>query len=120
MSYQTTITKKPGQSPKSEAFWPESGEIPYLNIKDTVKGNIEAVYLGNVFEPGHALKKVILWVNEEGKLLGLPPNFHMDLVGLINGPVMFTSSKGELTVGLSDTEIEAVEAFLDSVKVCQI
>ena len=55
------------------------------NLQKTVEGNIETVYLG---------RGLILIVNEEGKLLGLEPNFRLGS-DLIVGTVIVVGENGE-------------------------
>ena len=59
------------------------------NLQKTVGGNIETLYLG---------RGTILIVNEEGKLLGLEPNFrigHGAFVDLIVGTAILVGQNGE-------------------------
>ena len=59
----------------------------YETFKDAVGGYIEAVYLN---------RGVVLWCNEEGKLIGLETNFIIpDTMTSIEGDVIFSADDGE-------------------------
>lgn len=92
-----------------------SGDLK--GLQDIVGGYVEAMDLGSVGDG----RRVTLWLNEEGKLHDLPPNFgvvqqdengNLFLVDIVMGDVIITSSddKGE-TVGLNDLEVELVNAL---------
>ena len=72
-------------------------------------GYIELVHI-----PELAAQGIDLYVNEEGKFNGCKPNFQ--IFGgrdLVMGPVFFVSSNEEgETVSLSDSQVEAAQAWL--------
>jgi hypothetical protein len=74
------IVKKPGEAIRVV-------DLPdkYETIKFQVDGYIEAVYLE---------KNVICWINEEGKLTGLPFNFNVGNVAIV-GNALFVGDDGE-------------------------
>lgn len=77
--------------------------------EDSGGSMIECVYVQELSEHG-----IDLWLNEEGKVLGLKPNFM--LFGgrdVAVGPVFFASvdDEGE-TIGLTDKQVEVVLAFM--------
>ncbi len=88
----------------------------YDTIKNAVGGWIECVHL-----PSFGAD---LWVNEEGKLLGLPHNAFGSVLwakeyghtDFISGDLIITGGaddEGE-TLGISDEQLEGVLGYLDS------
>ena len=85
----TAIIKNPGQP----AFIRQiDNELSAL--QDLVGGYIQTVYLPH---------GVIMIVNEEGKLMGLKPNFQLEH-DLIVGTAVFVSADGEEFAGLSERQ----------------
>lgn len=85
----TAIIKNPGQP----AFIRQiDNELSAL--QDLVGGYIQTVYLPH---------GVIMIVNEEGKLMGLKPNFRLEH-DLIVGTAVFVSADGEEFAGLSERQ----------------
>lgn len=85
----TAIIKRPGQP----AFIRQiDNELSAL--QDLVGGYIQTVYLPH---------GVIMIVNEEGKLMGLKPNFRFGN-DLIVGTAVFVSADGEEFAGLSERQ----------------
>ena len=85
----TAIIKNPGQP----AFIRQiDNELSAL--QDLVGGYIQTVYLPH---------GVIMIVNEEGKLMGLKPNFRLEH-DLIVGTAVFVSAEGEEFAGLSERQ----------------
>jgi hypothetical protein len=85
---------------------PEIVKLPnkYETLRDAVGGFIEAVYCEN---------KVILWVNEEGKLIGLPTNFMFNGMS-IEGDVLFTADNGRGgNKDLNDTQIRYIMGMFE-------
>jgi hypothetical protein len=83
------------------------------NMQKAVGGYIEAVTLSH--DP-NTDRMVTIWLNEEGKLRGLQPNFAMiqksndKLLDVIVGDVLITSTDEEgSTVGLNDEELAMVK-----------
>ena len=85
----TAIIKRPGQPAFTRQI-----ENTLSDFQQLVGGHIETVYL-----PG----RIIMIVNEEGKLMNLKPNFRMGN-DLIVGPAVFLSSDGEEFPGLSERQ----------------
>lgn len=85
----TAIIKNPGQP----AFIRQiDNELSAL--QDLVGGYIQTINL-----PG----RIIMIVNEEGKLMGLKPNFRLEH-DLIVGTAVFVSADGEEFAGLSERQ----------------
>jgi hypothetical protein len=81
----------------------------YKMLSDAVGGYIEALTLGVV----EGERRVTVWLNEEGKLNNLPPNFALvegeNIYDIVMGDIIITSTDDEgETVGLTDKEIEFV------------
>lgn len=85
----TAIIKNPGQPAFTRQI---NNELSAL--QDLVGGYIQTVYLPH---------GVIMIVNEEGKLMGLKPNFRLEH-DLIVGTVVFVSADGEEFTGLSERQ----------------
>ena len=97
------VIKKVGENPEVKEYQ----KIKYEDLKEAVGGWIEAVSLDN---------GVTLWVNEEGKLIGLKNNFVLGNMS-IEGDVIFTSvdDEGE-TTGLTDDQIDYVKSLFKNKK----
>ena len=82
-------------------------------LQKEVNGNIERISFIKVLEE----KGIDVWVNEEGKLLGLSPSitiYHQnELIDVLMGNVVFTryNDEGE-TIGLTDDDISFIQALL--------
>lgn len=85
----TAIIKNPGQPAFTRQI---DNELSAL--QDLVGGYIQTVYLPH---------GVIMIVNEEGKLMGLKPNFRLEH-DLIVGTAVFVSADGEEFAGLSERQ----------------
>ena len=85
----TAIIKNPGQPAFTRQI---NNELSAL--QDLVGGYIQTVYLPH---------GVIMIVNEEGKLMGLKPNFRLEH-DLIVGTAVFVSADGEEFTGLYDRQ----------------
>lgn len=75
------------------------------NMQKLVGGWLEAVRVTD---------SITLWMNEEGKLQGLPPNFYLtDANGqpldIVVGDVLIAGTKNHDTVSLTDAEIAEVQ-----------
>lgn len=93
------MVKKVGE-PVQEVDLPNK----YDTLRDAVGGLIESVYLEN---------KVILWVNEEGKLNGSKHNFSVGN-NSIEGDVIFTADDGRGgTKSLTDKQVKYIKGLLD-------
>jgi hypothetical protein len=91
----------------------EEFEHSLENMQKSVGGYIEAITLSH--DP-KTDRMVTVWLNEEGKIRGLQPNFAMiqksdnKLLDVIVGDVLITSTDEEgSTVGLTDEELELVK-----------
>ena len=79
-------------------------ENKYETLRDAVGGYIEAVYL----EHG-----VVLWVNEEGKIIGLPNNFSIGNTS-VEGDVIFTADNGAgENEALTDEQVKYIKSLLN-------
>jgi hypothetical protein len=86
------------------------------NMQGVVGGYLEAITLDSVVEG----REVTVWLNEEGKLEQLKPNFaiirkeSLQLLDVVVGDVLITSCDDEgNTVGLNDEELELVKFKFD-------
>ena len=62
-----------------------------------VGGNIESVYIGD---------DISVICNEEGKFLGLPPNFYVERIDdMIVGPAVFVRAEGEEFIDMTVNDI---------------
>ena len=91
----------------------EVEEISLAFMQNTVKGFIEHVALPIDLEE----QKIDLWVNEEGKLLRLNPNVVIankdnEVLDILVGPILVTSSYEDEVVGLTDEQILSVVNYL--------
>ena len=93
----TAIIKNPGQS----AFTRQV-ENTLAAFQQLVGGHIEAVYLPD---------QIIMIVNEEGKLIGLPPNFRLNYDTIV-GTAVFVSADGEEVTGLSEQQENYIRRML--------
>lgn len=91
----------------------EKFEHSLENLQEVVGGYIEAVRVDD---------SITIWVNEEGKLQGLAPNFMLidnsnRAYDLVAGNVVITGTDEEgNSVSLTDKEIEIVKSkFLDRI-----
>lgn len=93
-----------------EAKIVERFEHSLENLQTVVGGYIEAVSVN---------ESITIWLNEEGKLQELPPNFYLIGNGspfdIVVGDVIITGTDGEgNTIGLSDEEVtEIQERFIN-------
>lgn len=85
----TAIIKNPGQPAFTRQI-----ENTLTAFQQLVGGYIQTVYLPH---------GVIMIVNEEGKLMGLKPNFRLEH-DLIVGTAVFVSADGEEFAGLSERQ----------------
>jgi hypothetical protein len=91
------MVKKVGENPAVVDLPDE-----YDTLKDAVGGYIEAVYLD---------KGVMLWCNEEGKLIGLPHNLSIGGASL-EGDLIFTADDGEGgNKDLTDEQVEYIKSL---------
>lgn len=104
-------------TPECREFTVNDSFVPSLeNMQKVVGGLIESINVGSVLEG----REIIIWVNEEGKLINLPPNFaivkesEQALLDIVMGSVLVTSSNRESdTVGLTEEEIAYVKGLFD-------
>lgn len=71
-------------------------------MQDVVGGYIECVHMGDLD----------IWVNEEGRLIGLPFNRFVGGVPLVGTIIVSGSTKDGATVGLSDKQVTAALGLL--------
>ena len=94
-----TVVKKPGLSPEVVEI---ADELDHW--KDIVGGYLEAIPFGN--------DGIILWCNEEGKLLGLPANI-VTKYHIIVGNVFFTRSDEYGEIGsLTEEDVKMLLSIL--------
>jgi len=105
-----TIIKNPGEAPKVI-------KVPkgLQQMQSLVGGNIEMMRGDAVGLP----QAIDVWFNEEGKLIGLPPNLVLRMPGsreiwdVVMGPVFFTTHDDEGdTCSLPDVHDKAVLKFI--------
>lgn len=79
-------------------------------------------YIEHIMIPDLADKGIDLWVNDEGKLIGLEPTIGLmrdgRLVDVLNGTVVFTRFAGAETHGLTDADVEFIREFLNGTDGC--
>lgn len=92
------IILKPGQTPKITEI-----EDDLLTYQKIVDGYIEAVHIGN---------EITAIVNEEGKLLGMSPNFSIGYTTIV-GPAVIVRDRGDVCYeSLTDKQIdEALQIY---------
>ena len=88
----------------------------YATLRDAVGGYIECVALSDTLN---------MWVNEEGKLINLPPNFVATQLwsavfgptDIIVGDAIFTGGADDdgNTLGLTDSQVERLLALSSAV-----
>lgn len=83
-------------------------------LQDVVGGLIDAPYMPGLNEAG-----VTMWINDEGKCIGLDPNFPIyDGQDFVAGPAFFTGHDDEGdTVSLTPVQERATLAWLASLPV---
>jgi hypothetical protein len=93
-----------------------------LYVNENFEHSLESLqeFVGGYIEAIRITDSIVIWVNEEGKLNGLPANFFLtDETGirldLVVGNALITGSNGEGdTVSLTHEEVEEVkERFLN-------
>ena len=93
------IYKAPGKDPQTVEI-----ENTLSVLQQIVGGYIETVRISD---------KGILIMNEEGKLLGLEPNFYLGAIGdTIGGPVLVVGEDGEDFVSLPDDEAAEISRIM--------
>lgn len=81
------------------------------NMQNVVGGNLEALDLSYDEQTG---RRITLWLNEEGKLIGLPVNFALlhqgQLIDIVMGDCIITAvDEDGRTVSLSESEIQFIK-----------
>lgn len=93
------LFKEPGKEPRTMII-PNTLKM----LQDLVGGYIETVRISD---------KGILIMNEEGKLLGLEPNFYLGAIGdTIVGPVLVVGEDGEDFASLPDDEATEISRIM--------
>ncbi|MBL5830871.1 DUF3846 domain-containing protein [Bacillus sporothermodurans] len=106
MGKMTFMVVKAGLPPVIEQFEVKSEQDTYNIIKNAVGGYVEALRLSDT---------CTLWVNEEGKINDLKPNFQLlDRAGIpqdyVVGNVIFTGvDDNGSTVGLTEEDLKLIE-----------
>lgn len=92
------IILKPGRTPKITEI-----EDDLLTYQQIVDGYIEAVHIGN---------EITALVNEDGKMLGMSPNFSIGYTTLV-GPAVIVRDRGDVCYeSLTDKQIdEALQIY---------
>lgn len=85
----------------------------YENMKEIVGGWLEAFTLRHDGD-----RTITIWLNEEGKLIGLKPNLAVvkdgELIDVIVGDILITATNAEgETVGLNDEELDYVKNVIN-------
>lgn len=88
------------------------------NMQEVVGGYIEALQIQD--EKATTKKRnITIWLNEEGKLNGLPPNFALadesgKVLDIVMGDVLITACSNETgnTLSINDKEIEYIRSVL--------
>lgn len=93
------VVKKAGQNPEVKEI---KGTLE--NLKELVGGYIECVDFG--------FNNILMICNEEGKLLGLPPNF-VFRGDIIVGDVFFCSGCEEDFESLTDDQVEFLMVIMN-------
>lgn len=104
----TSITEPSG---KIKVVLQHPGEISRIV---TVPNTLEALQelIGGYIEPHHICGSLVLVMDEDGRLKGLPENVRCVQYGTIVGPVFITADKGEDFRSLTTEEIQAARAWL--------
>ena len=93
------IYKEPGKEPRTMVI-PNKLKV----LQDLVGGYIETLKIAD---------NVVMIFNEEGKLLGLEPNFYLGAIGdVIVGPVLVVGENGEEFDSLPDDEIKEISRIM--------
>ena len=104
------MIKEVGHAPRVEDI-----ELDLAEMQDIVGGYIECLSITD---------RVDMWLNEEGKLIGLPLNMLIshkgELVDTIQGDVFFASHDGEgETVSLTEEDERVVLGLMKKTFICR-
>ena len=98
----------------------EPNKTPYMKkIKDSYKDTKEIV--GGYIEAIRLREDIVMWLNEEGKLIPLEPNIAMvhdeELVDIVMGNVVIAgvNEEGD-TIGLTDEMLSYISKILGGVE----
>lgn len=107
-STTTSITEPSG---KIKVVAQNPGEISRIV---TVPNTLEALQelVGGYIEPHHICGSLVLVMDEDGRLKGLPENVRCVQYGTIVGPVFITADKDEDFRSLTPEEIQTARAWL--------
>lgn len=94
---------------------------PEARVVEKFEHSLETLqqFVGGYIEAVRVNESITIWINEEGKLRGLDPNFNLIGNGkpydIVVGDAIFTGTDNEgETVSLTDQEIEEIkERFVD-------
>lgn len=93
------LYKQPGQDPRSMVI-PNELKV----MQQLVGGHIETLRISD---------NGILVMNEEGKLLGLEPNFYLGAIGdTIVGPVLVVGKNGDEFADLPEDEADEISRIM--------
>lgn len=107
-STTTSITEPSG---KIKVVAQNPGEISRIvTIPNTLEAMQELV--GGYIEPHHICGSLLLVMDEEGRLKGLPENVRCVQYGTIVGPVFITADKDEDFRSLTPEEIQTARTWL--------
>jgi hypothetical protein len=106
-----TINSITDDSEKIKVVAQNPGEISRIvTIPNTLEALEELV--GGYIEPHHICGSLVLVMDEDGRLKGLPENVRCVQYGTIVGPVFITADKDEDFRSLTTEEIQAARAWL--------
>ena len=108
---KSTITSIADTQRKIKVVAQNPGEISRIvTIPNTLEAMQELV--GGYIEPHHICGSLVLVMDEDGRLKGLPENVRCVQYGTIVGPVFITADQDEDFRSLTTEEIQAARAWL--------
>lgn len=87
--------------------------IPLSDLKAAVGGYIETVPMWNKFKFGEKIERAVMFCNEDGKNLGLPPNLSMTVLWRAELFRMLRLRTDDILVG-SIAVVMGDDEFMDS------
>ena len=108
---KSTITSIADTKRKIKVVLQHPGEVSRIV---TVPNTLEALQelVGGYIEPHHICGSLVLVMDEDGRLKGLPENVRCVQYGTIVGPVFITADQDEDFRSLTTEEIQAARAWL--------
>ena len=108
---KSTITSIADTQKKIKVVAQNPGEISRIvTIPNTLEDLQELI--GGYIEPHHICGSLVLVMDEDGRLKGLPENVRCVQYGTIVGPVFITADQDEDFRSLTPEEIQAARAWL--------